>query len=104
MYATISGHLKIVSLLLESDANVNLQDNNGHTAFHSASNKKIKSLLTSVQNLDTLSQKSLDKLFETDPYFWTLISKRHSKRIFDYFVDKYVILLNLPRDIVQSIF
>lgn len=109
MWASILGNFDIVSLLFERGADVNRKNIHGDTALMCiyACRKcylNIEILLTTVQNLHSLDETSLEKLFQDDPYFWTRVSKHHSKKVFSSLVDKYSILLNIPRDTVQSIF
>lgn len=101
------GQLKIVTMLILAGADVFIKDNSDSTAWSYSNrngHKKTTTLLDTVMLLDQLPQSSLDKLFKKDPYLWTGISKWYSTKVFFYFIERYSILLNLPRDIIQNIF
>uniref|UniRef100_A0A0G4HY28 Uncharacterized protein n=1 Tax=Chromera velia CCMP2878 TaxID=1169474 RepID=A0A0G4HY28_9ALVE len=61
MYAASNGHTDIVRLLLKAKANVNIQDNRGHTALISASNpghaEVVQLLIEAQTNVDCLDGK-----------------------------------------------
>lgn len=107
MCATKHRRTDIVHLLLENGASINKQNQDKQTTYTIASifsYEHLTRLFKNIQNLTSLTNPQLEQLFQDNPYFWTKVSKYHSKRAHQYFITQYSILLNQSKDVIFSIF
>lgn len=95
--AQLFNRIELVALLLTYGAHIRENDKRWNT---SAADK----IIQNTTRLNTMITEELDSLFEVDAFLWTSISKHYSKNAFNYFLDKYSLILNLPIDVVRQMF
>lgn len=107
MLAAMIDDLASAIVLIEHGANIDITGNDGDTALDMTDEqdaREIKSILKKIKGLKDMKPKTLDKLFNKDPFFWTTVSKKYSRNAFEYFTEKYSRLLKLPKDIIKTMF
>lgn len=109
MLASGYGYLEIVCMLLTAGFDVYHKNVVGETALFKANKRgrrKVAWMLGMTESMgrNELDWKTLDELFESDPWFWTVIAKRYCLRCFEYFVGRYREILKGEREDVLRMF